>query len=202
MSPAVRIVCLATLLGCSDSQVHGPTRPSPLETGIARDLTARFGTPATVSCVVVGAIPITCNAALGDGTALPIVIENAGKDAWGWRIDGVVIESKTIVAHVEGELAALGVAQGVTCGPAIQLIRPGGRVACTLAGGGAAFVQVAADGSTMLELALDAVSAAARAEPVTPAKEDDLLQRSRELGRLAGESDGEEPVADGGVPNP
>lgn len=202
MSPAVSLVCVVTLLGCSDSQVRERTRSSPLETGIARDLTARFAMPVTVSCIAVGAIPITCTATLLDGTALPIVIENAGKDAWGWRVDGIVIESRAIVAHVEAELDALGVREGVTCGPRIQVLRPGERVSCTLSGGGAAFVQVAADGTTVLEVALTAATAAARAELVTPAREDDLLRRSRELGRVTSESDGEEPVADGGVPNP
>jgi hypothetical protein len=76
-------------------------------------------------------------------------------------------------------------------------------VACTLSGGGAAFVQVAADGSTTLELALDKASAAARTELVTPERDRELTLQSKRLEDLEGESDGEEAVAgDGGVPEP
>jgi hypothetical protein len=162
VTAARQIVCLVTVLGCRDRQVSEQARPSPIETGIARDLTARFGTPATVKCQVAGGIPVACTAKLADGTALPIALEAAGKDEWGWRVDGLVIESKTIVAYVQEQLAALNIQQTATCGPPIQALRPGERVSCTLSGGGGAFVQVAADGSTSLELLLDGSSAAER----------------------------------------
>jgi hypothetical protein len=60
----------------------------------------------------------------------------------------------------------------------VQRLVPGQRLACTLSGGGAACVQVAADGALSLELALDPATAAARGSAATEA---DLLHRSRAL---------------------
>jgi hypothetical protein len=196
-------VCVLTASGCRDRQAREPARRSPVETTIARDLTARFGTPVTVACTVAAGAPVACTATLADKTTMPIAIENASKEEWGWRIDGRVIESKTIAAYVEGELAALKISETVTCGPPVQVVKPGERISCTLSGGGAAFVHVAADGSTTLELALDKDSAAARAELVTPDRERALTEQSKRLEDLEDESDGEEAVAtDGGVPQP
>jgi hypothetical protein len=191
-------VCFVTAAGCRDRPSREQAKRSPLETAIARDLTARFGTPVTVICTA-GA----CTATLADKTTMPIVVDSASAGEWGWRIDGRVIEGKAIATYVEGVLAALKIRESVTCGPPHQIVRPGERVSCTLSGGGAAFVQVAADGSTTLELALDKESAAARAELVTPDRDRELTIQSKRLEDLEGESDGEEAVAtDGGVPQP
>jgi hypothetical protein len=197
-------VCALTAVGCRDRHAREQAKPSPLETAIARDLTARFGTSVTVACTIASAgAPMTCTASLADKTTMPIVLESASASEWAWRIDGRVIDGRAIAAHVEGELAALKISETVTCGPPVQVVRPGDRVACTLSGGGAAFVQVAADGSTTLELALDKASAAARTELVTPERDRELTLQSKRLEDLEGESDGEEAVAgDGGVPEP
>ncbi len=203
----VLIVCVLTLAGCRDRAASDHARKSPLETGIARDLTARFATPVTVSCTKSGPVPVRCTAVLydktPDRTELPIALEEANKSEWGWHIDGIVIDGKAIASYVQEQLASLGLAQTATCGGPIQAIQPGERVSCSLSGGGAAFVTVAADGATSLELALDKESAAARSEPVTPARDHELTARSAALEDLEGESDGEEAVpADGGVPAP
>lgn len=146
--------------------------------------------------------PIRCEAVLADGTKLPIAIE-ADKREWAWHIDGIVVESKTITDHLTGLLADLRVAQTVDCGARFHVVKAGDRMACKLGGGGLAFVRVAADGSTSVELALDSSSAAARGELVTPAREVELFKMSKDLEALDGESDGEEEVpADGGVPKP
>jgi hypothetical protein len=196
------IVSAMTVLGCSERQARENTRrASPVETAIARDLTARFGTSVTVTCRTLAGAPTGCSAKLADGTSMSIVMENASKDEWGWRIDGRVIESKTIAAYVQEQLATIGGKQTAACGPPIAVVKAGDRIACALSGGGVAFVQIAPDGTTTLELDLDATSAAARAEPVTPERERELTTRSKALETLEWESDGEEQVpADAGVP--
>jgi hypothetical protein len=149
----------------------------PLETTIARDLTARFGLPVTTRCAIIGDVPVVCQAVISDGTALPIALERAGVGVH-WRVAGRVVETAPIAAYVGGVLADLGIAQRAICGPPVQRLAPGKRLACTLSGGGAAFVQVASDGALSLELALDPAAAAARGTAETDA---DLLHRSREL---------------------
>jgi len=197
------IVCLVTLLGCRDGQVGEGTRRSPLETGIARDLTARFGTPVTVTCKMATGVPVACDGTLADGTQIPIAIDSASKNEWGWHVDGLVVEARDIVTYVEDELAALRLSHTVTCGPPVHVVQAGDRIACTLSNGGAAFVEIAADGATTLELALDKQSAAARSELVTPDRDRALIEQSKALEVLEWESDGEEAVAaDGGVPRP
>ncbi len=196
-------VGVVTLIACSDRQGRVRTRrASPMETAIARDLTARFSTPVTVTCMTLVGVPIGCSGTLADGTKLTIVVESASKHEWAWRIDGRVVESKVVVAYVQEHLAAIGVAQTATCGPsAITVAKPGERIPCTLSGGGAAFVEVAPDGSTTLELDLDPASAAARSEIVTPDRDRGLTEQSKALETLEWESDGEEAViSDAGVP--
>lgn len=167
---------------------------------IARDLTARFGTPAAVTCQLVTTVPLRCTATLADGTVLPIAIEH-GKTEYGWRVDGIVIEAKPIVGFVEAGLASVHVSQAVDCGPPVQVIQPGERLVCKLAGGGAAFVAIAPGGEASLELALDPAAAAARTELLSADRDRELTRQSLELETLAGESDGEEEVpADAGVP--
>jgi hypothetical protein len=196
------LVMVLTVAACGDREPREIARPSPLETGIARDLVARLGTPVTAHCAVIAGNPIRCEAVLVDGTRLPIAIVPE-KRTWAWHVDGVVVESKALVDHVSGVLADLRSSQSVDCGARIQVVKPGDRIACKLGGGGLAFVRVAADGATSLELALDAAAAAARGELVTPERDVELSKISKGLEALEGESDGEEAVpGDGGVVNP
>jgi hypothetical protein len=194
-------VCALTVIACRDPQVsRKAAAPSAIETAIARDLTARFGTPVTTECMLAAARPVKCTSKLADGTEVPIAIDNASKTEWGWRVDGVVIETPTIAAFVTAGLAAVHAEQAVDCGPPIQVIKVGDRVVCKLGGGGTAFVEVARDGETALELALDPATAAARMELLSPDRDRELTDQSKALSGT-GESDGEEAVpADAGVP--
>ena len=196
------LVGLWTLVACGDRQASEGARKSPLETAIARDLTAKLREPVTASCAMVGGLPAKCEAALGDGTKLPIEIASE-KNEWSWRVAGLVIETAPIKAHVDATLADLKIAQHASCGGKHAFVEVGGRLGCKLSGGGMAFVQFAKDGTASLELALDAASAAARGELVTPERDRELTAVSKALEHLEGESDGEEEVpSDGGVAKP
>ncbi len=190
------------LVACRDRQRTELARKSPLETSIARDLTAKLGEPIAASCEMVMKLPAKCEATLADGTKLPIEIKSEGNE-WAWRVAGRVVESAPIVAYVNASLGDLHVAQQANCGPRVVFVAQGDRIGCKLSGGGMAFVQFAPDGTTSLELALDAATAAARGEVVTPVRDRELSVTSRALEPLEGESDGEEEVpGDGGVTNP
>jgi hypothetical protein len=195
------LVGLLTLVACGDRQVGERTRPSAIETAIARDLTARFGTSVAVSCLAVGTFPLKCTAKLGDGTELPIAIVQR-KDAWDWQVDGVVVDTKAIVAYVKDGLSGIHVEQDVDCGPPVQVIPRGDRIVCKLARGGAAFVTLASDGTASLELALDPAAALARTELMTADKDRELAIQSKELEALAGQTDGEEATGDAGIATP
>ena len=198
------LASVLTLVACRD---HGATsehvRASPLETAIARDLTARLHAPVTASCVEAGTIGAKCEAKLGDGTKLPIEVRSEGKE-WAWRVVGLVIDTAPIVAYVNATLGDLHVAQQANCGPAVVIVQPGERVGCKLSGGGMAFVHFAKDGTASLELDIDPAAGSARGEVVTPARDRELTAISKALENLEGESDGEEEVVpgDGGVPSP
>lgn len=192
------LVGLVTLAACGDRQVSDRARPTPVETAIARDLTARFGTSVAVRCDAVGTFPLACTGKLPDGTELPIAITHT-KHAWDWHVDGVVVDTQAVVSFVQDGLASVRVEQAVDCGSRIQVIPHGDRVVCKLAGGGVAFVAFAPDGSASLELALDPAAAAARTELMTADKDRELAAQSKELETLAGESDGEEATGDAGV---
>jgi hypothetical protein len=193
-----------TLAACGDRQATERPVPSPVETAIARDLTARFGTPVSARCLVLTVVPLKCTARLADGTELPIAIEHARKE-WGWRVDGRVIETTSVVTFVQQHLANVHVTQAVDCGSPVQVIPLQDRLVCRLAGGGAAFVSFAPDGDASIELALDPASASARMELTSSDRDRELTKQSSELESRAGESDGEDEVPassgdDAGVP--
>jgi hypothetical protein len=195
-------VAVLTLLSCGDHKASEGARKSPLETAIARDLTAKIREPVSATCALVLGAPAKCEATLADGTKLPIEIANEGKE-WSWRVAGLVIETAPIASYIAGTLSDLKVAQQPNCGGRIAFVEPGGRLACKLSGGGMAFVRFAADGTASLELDLDQPSALARGELVTPERDRELTAISKALENLEGESDGEEEVpSDGGVAKP
>jgi hypothetical protein len=189
-------------MGCRDHHADVGARKSPLESAIERDLTARFVVPVKADCAEVVGMNARCEASLDDGTKLPIVVTSEGKE-WAWRVRGVVVEKAALTEFVAAALADLHVDQKVDCTPAVHVVQPGERTTCKLSGGGLAFVQIAADGNARLELDLDAASAAARGELVTPERERELIKISKDLDGRAGASDGEEEVTgDGGVDQP
>jgi hypothetical protein len=203
VSRRLAFVGVLTLAACGDPQPREIASPvAPLEAAIAHDLSARFTTSATSRCVAIATVPIRCEAVLKDGTRLPIAIANE-RGAWAWRLDGIAVESRVLVAHIAQLLADLRVPQAVDCGGAVHVVAAGARITCKLGGGGAAFVRVAADGTTALEIALDAASAAARGEQGSVERERELDRMSKALEALEGESDGEDEVrGDGGVAKP
>jgi hypothetical protein len=192
-------VLLLTVIACRDREVGAPPRTARFEETIAHDLGARFGTPATVHCEIVLGVPVQCTAKLADGTELPLALDNANKDEWGWKVKGRVVETKLVVPYVSEALASVHAYQTVDCGRPVQLLPPGDAVVCKLGGGGVALVSFADDGEASVELELDPAAAAARTELVTPDRERELAQQSKALESLGGETDGEEPTPDAGV---
>ena len=171
---------LLCVVACSGDKVAAPTPRSPVETAIARELTARFDVPAQVRCIVIAGVA-GCRASV-DGVRVPIVVENH-RGEWQWWVEGGAIATAPIAARVRDELADLGVAQTVDCGKAIAI---GARVTCTLSGGGAAFASVGKDGRVSLELAIDPAAAGVRAEEPR-----DLTKTSQSLAHGSGDEDDE-----------
>ena len=182
MSWRTAIVVLLTVAACRD-RGRGISPRDGIDASIARALTARFGLPVTVTC------DVACRAVFVDGTTLPIELHRDGS----WRVPGKVIDGSAIAAYVDATLADLGVAQTARCGPRIQRVAVGDRIACKLSAGGMAFAQIG-EHTASLELALDAAAATARGEVVTPARAEELAKISRALEKLEGDSDGEDEV--------
>lgn len=177
-----------------------PDTPTPLEAAIDRALTERLGVPAVTVCL--GLIP-PCKALLPDGTQLPIELAwRAG--GWDWWVRGLVITTDQLEAYLRDEVADLGAPQGVRCAPRIRVIAANERIECGLAHGGKAFVDVHGDGTTAIEVVLDAAAANARSEVVTPERERELEAASRALAKMADDEDADEAEDDHAheVPSP
>jgi hypothetical protein len=196
--PRRTVLALLIATACGDgTEGRAPITPAPLETGIARELTARFGVPVTATCAWLAGMPLACRAVLPDATVLPVALSGAGP-AWDWRIPGRVVAVAPIAAYVQASLADLGIAQTASCGPSVQRLAPGARITCALSGGGVAFVDVTVGGEVSLELALDPATAMLRRAPIS---DRELVGTSRALEHLGGEED--DPVevpGDGGTP--
>lgn len=149
---------------------------------IRRDLGRDLGVPVReVRCH--GA---RCEAVTADGLRIAVALTDAGWET----VD--LLDPRPIAAEVHAALASVGADQAVDCGPP-RLATPGGdRVTCALGGGGAAFVDVAADGGLEVELALTAAIAEVRQAPGDPAA---LERQSRALD--TDEAEGAEPDDDG-----
>jgi len=180
----------------SDGSV--PPRPD-LEAALARDLAARYGDVAAVHCAIVLGVPLACRLALADGRELALVVRD-GDGAWSYAVAGTVIDARQIVARVEHELHRVGVAQRARCGPALQQVALPARLVCALSGGGAAYVDVGNAGSIAIELAIDPAAAAVRGEAMTPAHEQELIERSRALEHAL--DDGDDRGGDGDAARP
>lgn len=178
---------MCSLVACGAQPVDPPQKPWPLETAIARELTGRFASPATARCDFFGIVP-ACSARVLD-TQLPIRVSSDGH-AWTWEVDRHFIDTRAIAPYVDSLLGDLHVKQTARCGPALQELAPGERLACTLSGGGSAFVEIDGAGALHVELALDHESASVRAEPMTEERAQELEQKSRALEHT---SDADEP---------
>lgn len=167
------------------SPADGPTQ---LEAAIDRGLRKRFGVSVVTTCT--GLVP-PCQALLPDGTALPIELrwKNGG---WDWRVRGLVITTDELEVYLRDELADLGAPQRVRCAPRIRRIVANERIECWLEQGGKAFIDVHADGTTAVEMVLDAAGANARSEVVTPERERELAATSRALAHMADDEEDDE----------
>jgi hypothetical protein len=170
---------LATMLvACADNRAApAPGGPSKLEASIATALGARLGAPIVAHCL--WPLP-ACFARLPDGNALQLSVRETDS-SWTWRVDGLLVSAAPLEAYIHDEADALGITTDVHCGPRLRRIAPRDRIECRLANGGAAWLTVRTDGSTQLELAIDAAAAAARGEVVTPDRERALSSQSHAL---------------------
>lgn len=148
---------------------------------IRRDLARELGEPIrTVRCQATA-----CEAVTAAG--LRIAIARTGRAPVTWTtVD--LLDPRPIAAEVHAALASVGSDQAVDCGPLRLASADGDHLACALGGGGAAFVDVAADGAVAVELAMTAAIAEARRAAVDPAE---LERQSRALD--TDEAEGAEP---------
>jgi hypothetical protein len=186
-------ICLF-VLGCHGRETAEDREPLRIEAEIDRALTQRFGVGVVTTCGI--AIP-PCTTLLPDGTRLPIALSWSAT-GWDWRVVGLVISTDQLEAYLRDEVADLGAPQGVRCAPHVRAIEPGERIECWLARGGKAFVTVRANGTTAVEIQLDAAAANARSEVVTPAREAELEKVSRDLAHADDEGDSDDESAAGG----
>jgi hypothetical protein len=152
-----------------------------------------------VRCETALDVPVKCTGTLADGTELPIAIENASNEEWGWTVKGRVIEAKVVRPFVEDALASVHAPQAVDCGRPVQLLHDGEAAVCKLGAGGVALVSFAPDGEASVELELDPAAASARTELATPDLDRELSQQSKALENLGGATDGEEATLDAGA---
>ena len=169
--------CLWVVLAACGGERPSSPAATALERSIDQELGKRFGVGVVTRCPPL--VP-TCSAKLPDGSTLPIFVNGAE-----WRVIGMVVISDVLEAYVRAELADLGAMQGVRCSPRVRRVEPDERIECGLAHGGKAFITVHVDGSTAVELALDAAAARARSEP----ESSDLAKASRALENAASGDD-------------
>lgn len=183
---AVALTCVASA-GCHCRDAPAGPQPTPLEAAITQQLGRRAGATVTVQCTMT---PPRCAARMPDHAVLPIALAS-DRGAWTWRVDGLLVRAQDLEAMITGALTDLAVPQEVACGARVRRVAPDDRVMCELGQGGRAFVVIHADGTTTLELALDAAAGAARAGEPTPADDRALEQMS---GRLESEAPDESVV--------
>lgn len=177
-----RLVLVGTsLVACGGQPASRERGPTALEAEIERELGARAGVPIRVRCV---ALPLGCTAALPDRRTVAIRLRGT-RDKIEWSLDGVLVRAAPIEQYLRDTLADLGAPQAVACGPGVQVLAADQRIACTLDGGGTAFVRVRGDGSYGFELALEPGSGSAVSDA-------DLVHMSKQLEAA------DEPASEGG----
>lgn len=182
--------CTLVLAACALAACGGgeasPTR-SPVERSIDEALGARFGVTVVARCFDLAPV---CDARLPDGVSLPISVIRRGAE-FEWHVIGLVVTSDQLEAYLRDEVTDLGAPQAVRCAPRIRRIAAGDRIECWLERGGKGFITVRADGSLSIEVVLDASSANARSELITPARDLELMRASKALD--SAEESGEDP---------
>jgi len=174
------------LAACGGGE-SSPAR-SPVERSIDEALGARFGVGVVTRCFHLAPV---CDARLPDGVSLPISVIRRGADV-EWHVIGLVVTSDLLEAYLRDEVSDLGAPQAVRCAPRIRRIAAGDRIECSLERGGKGFITVRADGSLSIEVVLDASSANARSEPISPARDLELMRASKALD--SAEEAGEDPA--------
>lgn len=160
---------------------RGPGESAPLEREVAAQLAAQGVAPRVVRCE-----GSACRAELAPGQWVPLLLETRA-DGVHWRLGAVVVATAPLERYLAGELAALGLGATPRCGAPYVVLSAPRRTRCELAPHGVAWVDLRADGSYAIEVALGAAVAARQAGP--PVSE--LEQRSRQLERGDDGSDGD-----------
>ncbi|MGE5186226.1 MAG: hypothetical protein ACM31C_29430, partial [Acidobacteriota bacterium] len=106
-----------------EARSHASERP--IDTAIARELTARWGVPLAVHCE----LPMpACHVELPDGSVLPVRL-TPDASGWTWQLVDHVVDTQPIARYVEAMLADLHVAQTANCGARVRRIDAGERLA-------------------------------------------------------------------------
>lgn len=126
-------------------------RADPTPAAIAETFARELGQRPRVVCA-----RDACTATLPDGTNVPIA-----RDGGAWE-SPELLDGRAVAARVAEELAGLGVTETVDCGGVLVAPPAPTAITCRLGGGGTAWVTVGGDGAIALEVALTAVTAAAR----------------------------------------
>jgi hypothetical protein len=130
---------------------------SPVERDVAKGLAAQLGVEvAKVTCS--GDPATACQARVGDQW-LAIAVVPAQGGGVAWELTGVVVAMAPVERYLEKELAELGHAVEVDCGPRLRAVTVGERVTCSLGALGAAWATIV-DGEGADVAGLDELSAA------------------------------------------
>jgi hypothetical protein len=168
-------------------------RGDPVARAVAAGVHAQLG----VAVKRVRCTAARCDVTLAGGATLAITV--SGEGALSWESEELV-RTAPIASAVGAELMALGVDAAVDCGPPLiaAVADAPTRITCQLAGGGAAWVDVAADGGLAIELALDEVAVQARTEPPDPEGLDEL-SRALDSDQSEGSQEDDDGAADAGA---
>lgn len=166
----------------------GPGERALLERQVAAQLAAQGVAPRALRCE-----GSACRAELAPGQWVPLLLESRA-DGVHWRLGAVVVATAPLERYLAGELAALGLGARPRCGEPYVVLSAPRRTRCELAPHGVAWVDLRADGSYAIEVALGAAVAARQAGPSVS----ELEQRSRQLERGGeGSDEGSDDGSDG-----
>lgn len=157
----------AAAWGCGGGEAE------PLAREVSAQLTALGVAPRSVRCD--GA---ACSAELAGGQSVPLALEPRA-DGVHWRLGAVLVSTAPLERYLAGELAALGLEATPRCGASFVVLSAPRRLRCELGAHGVAWVDLRADGSYALEVALGAAVAERERGPATS----ELDARSRQLDR-------------------
>ena len=168
MSPGGRALALLVLAaGCGSGPAGDPVAGA-VRVGVMVQLGV---VPTAVVCTHDRCTVDVAVSADGEPTRLMATV--TGDREVTWQTDPVVLAGP-LAAHVAAELADLGRAAHVDCGPSVQPVPADGRLACRVDDGGVAWVRLGPAGEVDVEVALTPEAIAARAAPA----DDQALDRA------------------------